>query len=264
MKQEATSLLRELARRVNRAERLLAFTGAGISTGSGIPDFRGPQGLWRTWQPVYYDQFLASHEARVRHWEFKAAGWRAFREASPNPAHRALVELERRGRLQWLVTQNIDGLHLKAGHDPARVLELHGTNLQVECVECLRRFPPEPFYEEFERTHEPPGCPDCGGWCKPATVSFGQQMPMDLMDRALTAARQADVILAIGSTLEVYPAASVPLAGKKQGAWYAILNQGETGHDGDADLRLEGDAVDLLPEMVRLMDPGSMTARSGA
>jgi NAD-dependent deacetylase len=248
---ETGHLIAELAERVRRSSYTLAFTGAGISTGSGIPDYRGPHGLWRTWRPVYYHEFLSDGDARVRHWEFKVSGWRQFRDATPNPAHRALAEMERRGFLQMVVTQNIDGLHLKAGHAPDRVIELHGTNLEIECVACHSRYAPDPFYEEFERTRQPPTCPRCRGWCKPATVSFGQQLPEGLLDRALGAAKQSDVILAIGSTLEVYPAASVPLAGKSAGAYYAIINQGPTGHDSLADLRIEGDATQILPKLVQ-------------
>ncbi len=237
-----------LADRWRRARFVLVFTGAGISTGSGIPDFRGPDGLWKRIQPVYYDEFLSSHEARVRHWEYKLAGWPGFREARPNPAHLALAELERRGKLEWLVTQNIDGLHQLAGQSSERIIELHGTNRSVECVHCGRRFEPGPVFEKFQATRRPPECP-CGGFLKPATISFGQAMPMDKLRQAFEMAAKADLAVSIGSTLTVEPAASVPLAARQAGAFYAILNQGETAHDGIADLRIEGDAAAILPEL---------------
>ncbi len=244
-------LIAKLGERIRKSHYTVAFTGAGISTGSGIPDFRGPQGLWRTWQPVYFQEFLSDGNARIRHWEFKLSGWRQFRDAKPNPGHRALVDLERLGFLHMVVTQNVDGLHLKSGHSPDRVIELHGTNLQIECVACGAHYEPEPFYEQFERTHQPPTCPRCCGWCKPATVSFGQELPEGLLDRALEAARKSQVVLAIGSTLEVYPAASVPLAGKSAGAFYAIINQGPTAHDDVADLKIEDDSSRVLPDLVQ-------------
>ncbi|MFZ0429193.1 MAG: Sir2 family NAD-dependent protein deacetylase [Acidobacteriota bacterium] len=239
-----------LADQVKAARFVLVFTGAGLSTGSGIPDFRGPQGLWRRWQPVYYEDFVSSHEARVRHWEFKLSGWTAYRDARPNAAHLALAQLERGCRLQLLVTQNIDGLHLRAGNSPERTIELHGTNLKVECISCGVLSEPDAAYEQFAATRQPPVCSDCGGFLKPATVSFGQAMPVEKLERAFREARAADLVLAVGSTLEVEPAASIPLAAKRSGAFYAIINLGRTAHDGIADVRIEGDACEVLPELV--------------
>lgn len=249
--QEETSVgISELTAHLVRSRFTLVFTGAGVSTNSGIPDFRGPQGVWHQWQPVYYQEFVFSHEARVRHWKFKAAGWRQFRDARPNPAHLALAELDRRGLLQAVVTQNIDGLHQMAGHSAAEVIELHGTNRRVECLSCGRLSEPDPVYDEFERTGEPPRC-SCGGFLKPATISFGQALPEDKLRRAFEAAERADSVLSIGSTLEVEPAASVPRAAHRGGAFYAIINQGPTAHDRLADLRIEGDAGAVLSEVVR-------------
>lgn len=230
-----------------RARSTLIFTGAGLSTGSGIPDFRGPQGLWKKRPPVYFADFLTSEQSRVEHWDYKLEGWQAFRDAQPNPAHKALVELERMGRLDVVVTQNIDGLHHAAGHAPERVIELHGTNRQVECLRCGTRSDPEPAFAEFKRTRRPPLCA-CGGWLKTATVSFGQAMPVEAMERAQAAARRADLVVSIGSTLSVEPAASVPRLARESGAPYIIINQGPTEHDGIASLLLSGDAARILPE----------------
>ncbi|GAB4249212.1 MAG: NAD-dependent protein deacetylase [Acidobacteriota bacterium] len=241
--------LQELATRIVQARFVLVFTGAGISTGSGIPDFRGPQGLWKTWQPVYYDEFLASPAARKRHWDFKLESWRQFRDARPNPAHRALVQLEHLGRLHCLVTQNIDGLHQQAGSSEDLVIELHGTNRVIECVDCGRRYDPDPIFAAYARTREVPLCTACGGFLKPATVMFGQPMPEEAVRRALDAAARSDLVMAVGSSLEVYPAASVPLTAKRHGAFYAILNLGPTAQDHACDLRLEGDVVALLPRL---------------
>lgn len=239
----------ELSGRIRRADFVLVFTGAGISTGSGIPDFRGPQGLWKNWRPVYYQEFLNDPEARKRHWQFKAAGWEQFRNAQPNAGHRALVELEKKGLLHSLVTQNIDGLHQLAGQSPDLVVELHGTNRAIECVRCLRRLEPEPVFREFLETSEPPVC-SCGGWLKPATISFGQAMPEEPLRRAFEAADKADVVISVGSTLEVQPAALVPLRARERGAYYAIVNLGPTAHDRLAGLRVEGDAGGFLSEVI--------------
>ncbi len=228
----------------------LAFTGAGISTGSGIPDFRGPDGLWKRIKPVYFQEFVTSHEARVRHWEYKLEGWEAFRQARPNAAHRALAELERLGHLQLLVTQNIDGLHQMSGHSEESVVELHGTNRWIECILCRQRSEPDPVFQQFAQTRRPPQCA-CGGFLKPATISFGQNLPSDLLQRAFQAASRADLVIAVGSSLEVEPAASVPRAAAESGAAYAIVNRGPTAHDPLADLKLEGDAVDILPRCLR-------------
>ena len=161
---------------LERAERLLVFTGAGISTNSGIPDFRGPQGVWKTRQPVYFSQFLTSEEARIEYWEYKLESWPSMRDARPNAAHYAIVDLLRAERLLAVVTQNIDGLHQKAGIPEELVIELHGTNRWIECLTCRRRFEPQPLFDAFAATVRPPRCPHCTGWLKSATISFGQDL----------------------------------------------------------------------------------------
>ena len=255
--------IHELAAAVAAAERVLVFTGAGMSTASGIPDFRGPQGIWKQRRPVMFQDFVASAEARREHWRYKAAGNLEFSQARPNAAHRALVALERLGKLDTLVTQNVDGLHQDAGHDPDRVVELHGTNRAVECLSCGARSAPEPALEDFAATGDCPRCRTCGGVLKTATVSFGQPMPQAELERAFRAARHADVVLAAGSTLEVQPAADVPLAAAGAGAYYAIVNRGPTGHDRYADLRLEGDVTELLPALAHAVEAALLAERSG-
>lgn len=240
----------ELGRAIARAERVLVFSGAGISTGSGIPDFRGPEGVWKRRRPVYFQDFVASAAARVEYWSGKSEGWEGFAAAQPNPAHRAVHALERVGRLVKVVTQNIDGLHQAAGSAREMVVELHGTNREVECIACGERSPPSPAVARFRSDGACPRC-ECGGWLKFATVSFGQALDPELLDAAFAAAAACDLVLALGSTLEVQPAAQVPLA-RPRGAPYAIVNRGETAHDALCDLRLEGDVVDLLPRAVSL------------
>lgn len=235
-----------------RAARwMLVFTGAGVSTGSGIPDFRGPGGVWSRRQPVYYHDFMTSETARIEHWDYKLEGWAAFRDAQPNAAHRAIVELERAGKLLLLVTQNIDGLHTKAGTSEERLVEIHGTNSRVECQTCGRKSDPAPYFEAFRRTRTPPRCA-CGGFLKPATISFGQNLRSEDLTRAEAAALRADLVVALGSTLSVYPAADVPLQAARRGVPYVIINRGPTEHDGlpDVTLRLEGDVAELLAAAV--------------
>lgn len=246
---------RKLASILKNIRKTLVFTGAGLSTGSGIPDFRGPDGIWKTQRPVYYDEFMNSHKARVRHWNYKLENWHHFRNAQPNSAHRALYELDKMGRVDAIVTQNIDGLHQLAGHPDGKVIELHGSNQAVECQSCGKRSNPDPIFLKFEQMRAPPIC-ECGGFLKPATVSFGQTMPQIELHRAFEATGRAEVILTIGSTLEVEPAASIPRTAKEQGAYYAIINRGPTAQDHLADLRLEGNATILIPQVIQDLKRG--------
>lgn len=246
---------RALADLLAEARRLLLFTGAGISTGSGIPDFRGPNGVWKTREPVYYDEFLASEERRIEYWDQKSEAYDLFANAKPNAAHDACVALERRGIVEAVVTQNIDGLHQAAGTSEGKLVEVHGTRAFAECVSCRRRFPPEPAVAFFRRERRCPVCEVCGGWLKSATISFGQPLDLAMVDRARRAAEKADLVLALGSTLSVYPAAQIPLIAAARGAPYVIVNRGETDHDDRATLRLEADVVELLPAAVSLLPP---------
>jgi NAD-dependent deacetylase len=233
------------------ANRILIFTGAGISTASGIPDFRGPGGVWSRRQPVYYDDFMSSEAARIEHWDYKLEAWPAFRAARPNAVHHAIVKLENAQKVAAVVTQNIDGLHALAGTDPERLVELHGTNLLVECQTCQWRGDPEPFFEHFRIHRTPPVC-SCGGFLKPATISFGQSLDRIALQRAHEAATHADLVVALGSTLSVYPAASFPLLAAERGAPYVIINRGPTDHDQErrVSLRLEGEVTQIFPATV--------------
>ena len=240
-----------LADYLRASNSALIFTGAGISTGSGIPDFRGPQGVWKTRQPVYFQDFMTSEAARVEHWDYKLEGRDAFRDARPNAVHAAIVRLERAGKVRAVITQNIDGLHRLAGTTAERLIELHGTNAEVECQTCHRRSNPEPHFEHFRRTRKPPLC-DCGGFLKPATISFGQNLDPQVLKVAADATREADLVVALGSTLSVYPAASFPLSAAERGAPYIIINRGATDHDGHnaVTLRIEGEVGEIFPASV--------------
>jgi NAD-dependent deacetylase len=230
---------------------ILIFTGAGISTASGIPDFRGPQGLWNQRKPVYYREFMTSEVARIEYWEYKLEGWESFRDAKPNAVHHAIAQLENQNRVLLVATQNIDGLHAAAGTSPRRLVELHGTNAAVECQSCGARSDPAPHFAYFRQHHTPPLC-SCGGYLKPATISFGQNLNEDDLLRAQIAADHADLVIALGSTLSVYPAASIPLLAAGRGIPYIIINRGATEHDGHpaVSLRLEGDVTEIFPYAV--------------
>jgi len=238
-------------RHLRDAARILIFTGAGISTASGIPDFRGPNGVWKRRRPVYYDAFMSSEAARVEYWDFKLESWAIYQRALPNAAHDAIVALERGGKAAAVVTQNVDGLHRRAGTSERLLVEMHGTDLLVECQTCDEATDPAPHFEAFRATRRPPRC-GCGGILKPATISFGQPLRPSTIERAAAAARRADLVLALGSTLSVYPAASVPLAAADRGAAYIIVNQGPTDHDDHpaVTLRIEGDVTTILPSAV--------------
>jgi NAD-dependent deacetylase len=228
------------------AKKVLVFTGAGISTGSGIPDFRGPEGLWTKREPVLYRDFLDSTKAKQDYWRYKAETFPAFRAAVPNAAHAALVALEKSGRLLALVTQNIDNLHRAAGTGPDRLVELHGSGLYAECLDCLAWTSMEEALAAFNADGAPPLC-SCGGWLKPAVIMFGQPLESESLLKAFAAADNCQFSVSVGSSLSVEPAASVPLRAKAAGKPYLIVNRGPTAHDSCADLKLDGDACGILP-----------------
>jgi NAD-dependent deacetylase len=225
---------RRVAQWLRQSRLAVAFTGAGISTESGIPDFRSPGGVWSKYQPVMYEEFLASAEARHEYWRQKCEAHADFVAAEPNAGHRVLARWEERGLLWGVITQNIDGLHQVAGS--RNVLELHGTNRAVACLDCHARYEPDPLVEAFLRTGAVPDCPRCGGMLKHATVSFGQALPPAVLEEAERRSRECDLFLAIGSSLVVEPAAGLPRLAHAAGARLAIVNRDPTGQDGIADL----------------------------
>jgi NAD-dependent deacetylase len=243
--------LQALSGLIAGAERILVFTGAGISTASGIPDYRGPQGVWKTRRPVYYHEFMESEDHRRAYWQQKMEDAETWGSAGPNEVHQAIVELEAAGKVEMVVTQNIDGLHALAGTSRERLVEIHGTNRGVECQTCGDRSEPEPHFKSFRDTGECPVC-HCGGILKTATISFGQSLRADEMARAFKAADRCDLVLALGSTLAVNPAASIPLYATERGTPYVIVNQGPTDHDRlrVVTLRIEGDVATIVPVAV--------------
>jgi NAD-dependent deacetylase len=230
---------------------MLVVTGAGVSTASGIPDFRGPNGLWTRRRPIYYDDFLASEAAQIEYWDFKLESWQIYQTARPNAVHTAIVDLERAGKVHAVVTQNVDGLHRRAGTSADRLIEVHGTDLLVECQRCHATSDPAPHLEEFKATRRPPRCA-CSGILKAATISFGQSLRHADLERAAAAAAEADFVIALGSTLSVHPAAAIPLLAATRGVPYVIVNRGTTDHDGhkSVTLRLDGELTTIVPAAV--------------
>ena len=245
-------LVEDARSRIASAERIVGLTGAGISTDSGIPDFRGPQGVW-TKDPdaeklATIDHYLSDPDVRRRSWRRRLDTLSQTYE--PNDGHRSLVDLERRGKLELLITQNVDGLHLRAGTSPGKLVEIHGTTRDVVCLSCEDRAPVERALERVRAGEEDPPCRSCGGILKTATISFGQGLVADDLARADAAARRADLVLAVGSTLGVYPIANVVPVAKSHGADVVIVNGGPTEMDDLADVRLEGSISELLPAIV--------------
>ncbi len=237
---------------VQAAERIVVLTGAGISTDSGIPDFRGPQGLW-TRNPAAekmatLQHYIADPEVRKRSWQYRLET--LARRLEPNPGHRALVELERRGTLHTLITQNVDGLHQAAGNSPELVVEIHGTMREVVCLDCGDRAPMERALARVRHGEDDPACRSCGGILKSATISFGQALVEHDLRRAERAASRCDLLLAIGTTLAVYPIAGVVPVAKRAGARVVILNAEPTEMDALADAALRGSISAILPQLV--------------
>jgi NAD-dependent deacetylase len=244
---------------VGRARRIVVLTGAGISTDSGIADFRGPQGVW-TRDPAaekaaYFDVYLSDPEVRRRAWQNRLTSplWKS----QPNEGHGAIVALERTGRLDTLVTQNIDGLHQKAGSDPGLIVEIHGNSSEIVCLRCGHRQPAEPVHDRVRAGEEDPACQEptvgwsaCGGILKPATISFGQSLVAADLRRAEAAAARCNLLLCVGSTLGVYPAAGLVPIAAHSGAVVVIVNGGPTEMDAVADVVVNGSISEILPALM--------------
>jgi len=232
------------------AEYPTAFTGAGISTESGLSDFRSPGGVWDRYRIVTYQEFLLSHEARVEYWTMKKEFYNELKSARPNKAHHALAQLEKTGKLACLITQNIDGFHQDSGSSPHIVIELHGTNRKAICVQCGNVWPIEEIQTRLESGDPDPQCEHCGGFIKPATVSFGQAMPETEMTRAYECVSKCDVFLMIGSSLQVEPAASIPRIAHTAGAKLIFINRTDTPWDHLATVVFRENAGDVLVSLV--------------
>ncbi len=238
-----------LRRLVSGADRILAFTGAGISTESGIPDFRSPGGIWSRMAPITFQEFVASEESRLEDWRRRFVTNADFARAAPNAGHRALVMLLDQGRDLAVVTQNIDGLHARSGVPPERLVELHGNATHGRCLDCGRRMELAEARAQIEAEGRSPRCPACGGLVKAAVISFGQAMPEAEMARAVRFAERSDLVLAIGSSLVVHPAATIPLLARDNGADLVIVNREPTPLDGAARLVLRRSIGEIFTEL---------------
>jgi NAD-dependent deacetylase len=240
----------QIARFWSGAERVVVLTGAGISTASGIPDFRSPGGRWERYQPVSIQDFLASEEARREYWRYKSDTWQLITSAQPNAAHRALTELGRANRVHLLVTQNVDGLHERSGFPDDRLVNIHGTDSRVVCVECGREEPRSVGQELFDAGQPVPHC-SCGGPFKPATISFGQSLVAEDLRRCFDEASRCDFFVAVGSSLVVSPVNQLFVEAKGAGARAAILTASETPFDDAVDWKLEDPLEVTLPALGR-------------
>ena len=245
-----TDTTHQLARLIDDARRIVVFTGAGISTESGIPDFRSPGGFWTKNRMIYFDEFVSSRDARVEAWTRLFEGRPTMLAATPNAGHRAIARLAETGKVTDVITQNIDGLHQASGVPADRVIEIHGNATYAKCLACGQRHEFDEIEPVFRQTNEPPVCRRCNGIVKSATISFGQAMPEEEMARAAAAARACDLFLAIGSSLVVYPAAGLPAEAKRSGAKLVILNRDPTELDDHADLVLNAEIGPTLGRIV--------------
>lgn len=237
---------------LSQSRRAVVFTGAGISTESGIPDFRSPGGLWTRYQPIYFDDFLRSEEMRRESWRRKFGMENVLSAARPNRGHLAVAQLVRRGLVSHVITQNIDNLHQDSGVPDDQVIELHGNNTYARCLDCHERYEIDPIREAFLRDETLPICDRCGGHVKTATISFGQAMPEREMRLAQEATLNCDLMLVAGSSLVVYPAAGFPVMAKQNGAKLVIVNRDPTEMDALADLVLHEELGPALGAAVGL------------
>lgn len=248
-------LIKKMAELIKEAKKIIVFTGAGVSTESGIPDFRSPGGVWHKYNPedFYYKKFLSSEEAREKYWQMSREFYEPLKNAQPNAAHKAVVELEKMGKLDCVITQNVDNLHQKAGNSPAKVIELHGTAISVSCLSCRQKYTREEIQSWLISGVSVPKCRDCGGILKPDTVAFGQPMPPRETEEAFYRARNCDLFIVIGSSLVVQPAASIPLEAKDHGAKLVIINREPTYHDSYADIVIHGSAGEVMSKIIEYL-----------
>lgn len=237
---------------IQEADKILVFTGAGLSTESGIPDFRSPGGIWEKYDPsdFYFQKIVSDTKAREKYWKMSSEFYDTMKKAKPNTAHLAIKTLEDAGKLSAIVTQNIDHLHHKAGNHPEIIIEIHGTAFSVSCLNCRKMYDRDEIENRLKSGIRTPSCDDCGGILKPDTVSFGQSMPEDKMARSFREAETCDLCMVLGSSLVVQPAASVPEHAARSGAPLLIINRDPTPLDGVADLVINMSLTAALEKMV--------------
>lgn len=239
-----------VARKIAKGGKNIVFTGAGISTESGIPDFRSKGGIWDKYRPIYFDEFMSSKEARIEYWQRHAELYPDLIKAKPNPAHMAVAELHEMGLLEAVITQNIDGLHQDSGIPHKQVIELHGNTRRARCMSCRKIVSLQEVHRRIEQDEPAPEC-ECGGYLKSDTISFGQAMPVDEVEKATGLSGSADLFMVIGSTLLVHPAAAMPGYATRNGSFLIIVNLSETPYDDVADVLIRGKAGQVLPGITK-------------
>jgi len=239
------------AKMIKEAQKILVFSGAGLSTESGIPDFRSEGGLWEKYDPMdfYYQKIISDERARTKYWEMIKDVYGILQNAAPNRAHLAIKALEDEGKLLAVATQNIDGMHHEAGNSPDKIIEIHGTVATISCLSCQKQYPKNEIITRLHSGVKVPYCDDCSGILKPDSISFGQAMPEHKMSQAIMYARECDLCIVLGSSLVVYPAASIPEYAIEGQAKVMVINRERTSLDGRADLVIH-DSVSALAEMV--------------
>ena len=242
----------QLRSMIDACKRGVVFTGAGISTESGIPDFRSPGGIWTKYQPIQFQDFMASEEMKRESWRRKFATDDVMKKAEPNKGHIAVAKLVQKGKVASVITQNVDGLHQLSGVPDDLVIELHGNATYAACLECQERYELDEIRKVFEKDETLPVCKQCGGIVKTATISFGQAMPVEEMQRAQSETLACDLFIAIGSSLVVYPAAGFPELAKRNGARLVIINRDPTGLDNVSDLVIHDEIGPTLSQAVDL------------
>jgi len=245
-------LIEKGAELIRLAKAILVFTGAGISTESGIPDFRSPGGIWDRYDPTdfYFQNFVSSEKSREKYWEMSSEYYIIMKRANPNPAHLAIKKIEDIGKLLAIVTQNIDRLHHRAGNSPEKIIEIHGTAFLVSCLDCGKIYARDDIEEKIKAGVKVPYCDRCSGILKPATVSFGQAMPEDKMRESIGYSLRCDLCIVLGSSLVVYPAASIPEEAVNSGSKLLIINRDETPLDRRADLVIHGSAAESMERIM--------------
>ena len=234
---------------IEKSKNLVFFTGAGISTNSDIPDFRGPKGVWKTARPIYFQDFISSKEKRVESWGKKFSNELSIDSAKPNIGHLKLAEIMNSKEESHLITQNVDNLHQDSGIDDSKITELHGNATYAKCLDCSRKYELSSLKEDFLLTKEPPVCRECKGLIKTATISFGQAMPEEEMITAQRVSIKSDLFICLGSSLAVFPAADLPLLAKETGANLVIINNEPTQMDHLSDLVINRDISEVLSEI---------------
>jgi NAD-dependent deacetylase len=244
-----------IADKIKQGGKNLVFTGAGISTESGIPDYRSQGGIWDKFRPVYFDEFMSDREAREEYWRRWQELYQGIQQAQPNTGHSAIARLDQMGLLAALITQNVDGLHQEAGLADEKIIELHGNTRRIRCMSCRNITATEKIQARLHSGDAAPEC-ECGGYLKPDTISFGQAMPVDAVEKATALSHTSDFFLVVGSTLLVQPAAHMPVYAKHNNAFLAIVNLSETPCDNTCDVLIRGKAGDVLQRIVSEVEKG--------